>query len=246
MSTGIDEYGKRALDFVEDMQKLTSYDDLCQRIVSELEWFGFTHVTILEMPGPGIDIHDCVSFNTRPDDWNEHYARENYIAKDPVVATLRSTVHPFTWDDVRKQPLTRAGRRIIDEGRDFDARNGIIVPIRSTSGSVALFSPCGRNPNVSPRAKSALDMIGLYSHHALQRAKIGSSRQNRPLARLTPREREVITWVALSKSDDEIGEILHLSSRTVTTHVENVKRKLNATRRTYAVLQALRFGEIAL
>jgi DNA-binding CsgD family transcriptional regulator len=53
-------------------------------------------------------------------------------------------------------------------------------------------------------------------------------------------------WVAAGKTDDEIGEILTISRETVTTHVENAKIKLNATRRTYAVVQALRFGEISL
>lgn len=53
-------------------------------------------------------------------------------------------------------------------------------------------------------------------------------------------------WVAAGKTDDEIGEILTIGRETVTTHVENAKVKLNATRRTYAVVQALRFGEIHL
>jgi LuxR family quorum sensing-dependent transcriptional regulator len=53
-------------------------------------------------------------------------------------------------------------------------------------------------------------------------------------------------WVAAGKSDDEIADILTLSAPTVTWHVENAKRKLDAFRRTYAVVQAIRFGEIAL
>lgn len=51
---------------------------------------------------------------------------------------------------------------------------------------------------------------------------------------LTPREEEVLGWVALGKRNDEIGEILTLSPRTVEKHVANVMRKLQAETRSAA------------
>jgi hypothetical protein len=33
-----DEYSKRTLDFVEKLQKLSSYDDISNLIMKELEW----------------------------------------------------------------------------------------------------------------------------------------------------------------------------------------------------------------
>jgi len=63
---------------------------------------------------------------------------------------------------------------------------------------------------------------------------------------LSPREREVMQWVAVGKTDSEIADILSIGTTTVTSHVENAKQKLDAFRRTYAVVQAIRFGEIDL
>jgi LuxR family quorum sensing-dependent transcriptional regulator len=240
-----DQFGKRVLDFVEDMQQIKEYDKVCQRITEELEWFGYTCVTVWSVPGPGKDLDDGILFNNRPSDYIEHYDKQNYTVKDPVVIALRSNVAPFTWDDVRCQQLTKSARRIIDEGREFDAHNGLVIPILTAAGSLALFSPCGRDPILSARAKTAVEMIGLYSHQALQRALVTGVRENRPVS-LTPREREVMKWVATGKSDDEISGILNIGRETVTTHLENAKRKLDATRRTYAVVQALRYGEITL
>jgi DNA-binding CsgD family transcriptional regulator len=57
---------------------------------------------------------------------------------------------------------------------------------------------------------------------------------------LTPREREVLTWAAQGKSAWEIGEILHITQRTVNEHVRTAARKLGATNRTQAVAIALR------
>jgi DNA-binding CsgD family transcriptional regulator len=56
---------------------------------------------------------------------------------------------------------------------------------------------------------------------------------------LTPRELEVITWVARGKSAWEIGEILGIAKRTVDEHAQTATRKLGAVNRTQAVALAL-------
>jgi DNA-binding CsgD family transcriptional regulator len=56
---------------------------------------------------------------------------------------------------------------------------------------------------------------------------------------LTPRETEVLTWVAKGKTAREIAEVLHISKRTVDEHVLTAARKLGATNRTQAVAFAL-------
>ena len=57
---------------------------------------------------------------------------------------------------------------------------------------------------------------------------------------LTPRELEVMTWVARGKSAWEIGEILQIAKRTVDEHVQKATRKLGATNRTQAAALAVR------
>jgi LuxR family transcriptional regulator, quorum-sensing system regulator BjaR1 len=57
---------------------------------------------------------------------------------------------------------------------------------------------------------------------------------------LTPREREVLAWVARGKSAWEIGEILNIAKRTVDEHVQSAVRKLGAVNRTHAVALAIR------
>lgn len=242
-----DEYSKRTLDFVQDLQQLTNYDDVCRHIVTNLEWFGFTCVSCWSMPGPGDDPDECILLNNRPQKYIDHYVEKNYMVRDPVVTELRKTLHPFSWSDVRaRRELAKPDKAIMDEGREFDARDGFIIPIVTLSGSLTLFSPCGREPNLSQRARAAVEIIGIYSHHALKRALIKSRRENAVHTPLTPREREIMQWVAAGKTDDEISEILSIGTTTVTSHVENAKQKLDAFRRTYAVVQAIRFGEITL
>ncbi len=156
-----DEYGRRTLDFIEKLQRLNHYDDIRDLVIKELEWYGFTRVSSWSMPGPGESPDGKVVLNTRPSDYIEHYVAHQYIDRDPVITELGHTLSAFSWEDLRKhRRLTKAELRILDEGHEFGADNGFIIPIVSRSGSMAVFSPCGSDPNLSPRARSALEILG--------------------------------------------------------------------------------------
>jgi LuxR family quorum sensing-dependent transcriptional regulator len=242
-----DTYGQRTLDFVERLQKLTEYNEICEHVLEELAWYGLTCVTSWELPGPGVSAADGILLNTRPPEYIERYVEKNYVVRDPVMNELRKTVNPFSWNDIReRRDLSKVEKTIIDEAREFRAHDGFIIPIVTLSGSMAVFSPCGEDPDLSSRARAALEVIGIYSHQALKRSLIEGQRRDTIHTPLTPREREIMQWVANGKTDEEIGDILSLGTTTVTSHVENAKKKLDAFRRTYAVVQAIRFGEITL
>lgn len=242
-----DQYARRTLDFVERLQPLGSYDDICREIAIELGWFGFTCVTFWTMPGPGMGPLSGILFNNRPQEYVDRYVKKKYVLRDPVVTQLRNTVVSSSWSDVRKRrELTKSETDIIDEAREFGVRDGFTVPIVTLSGSFSVFSPCGYQPNLSRRARSALEFIGIYSQEVLKRNLIQSRREYQTHMPLTPREREIMHWVASGKTDSEIGDILSISRTTVTSHVENSKSKLDAFKRTHAVVQAIRFGEISL
>jgi DNA-binding CsgD family transcriptional regulator len=59
---------------------------------------------------------------------------------------------------------------------------------------------------------------------------------------LTPRELEVLRLLAEGQTDREVSMVLHVSSRTVTTHVTAIFNKLGVGTRTAAVARAIRGG----
>ena len=63
---------------------------------------------------------------------------------------------------------------------------------------------------------------------------------------LTTREIEVLRLIAEGLSDQDIADELFIGYRTVTSHVANIRGKLNVTSRTAAGAQALRLGIITL
>jgi two-component system NarL family response regulator len=63
---------------------------------------------------------------------------------------------------------------------------------------------------------------------------------------LSPREVEVLQWVAAGKSNKEIGAQLFIAEGTVKTHVKNVLEKLSVVGRTGAIREAVRRGLVRL
>lgn len=62
--------------------------------------------------------------------------------------------------------------------------------------------------------------------------------------KLTPREFEVLRWVARGKSSVQTAPILGVSKRTVDEHIERAIRKFGALNRINAVALAIRDGFI--
>jgi DNA-binding CsgD family transcriptional regulator len=63
-----------------------------------------------------------------------------------------------------------------------------------------------------------------------------------PGAPLSPRENEVLRWLAGGKTDRDIADILEISPRTVHKHLQRIYEKLGVECRTAAVVRAMRLG----
>jgi DNA-binding NarL/FixJ family response regulator len=59
---------------------------------------------------------------------------------------------------------------------------------------------------------------------------------------LTPREREVMSWLSCGKTDVDIAQLLQISPRTVHKHLEHIYVKLGVETRTAAVMRVHRLA----
>ena len=63
-----------------------------------------------------------------------------------------------------------------------------------------------------------------------------------PFDSLTAREREVLRLIASGLTNKEIADALHITEKTVKTHVSHVLGKLGLTDRTQAAILAVKHG----
>ena len=63
---------------------------------------------------------------------------------------------------------------------------------------------------------------------------------------LTPRETEVLTYIARGNSNKQIAVVLSISEQTIKNHITSILRKLDANARTQAVVTAVKLGLITL
>ena len=65
------------------------------------------------------------------------------------------------------------------------------------------------------------------------------------VAPLTPRETQILNYIANGNSNKQIAFSLQISEQTIKNHVSNILRKLNANDRAHAVVLAIRYGWIS-
>jgi transcriptional regulator EpsA len=109
---------------------------------------------------------------------------------------------------------------------------------------LSLFVLGAVNDDLGEEQAFLLELIVPFLHLAWMRSQLA-----RPLADiqatahtpdlLTVREKEILRWIHVGKSNFEIGTILGISPLTVKNHVQKILRKLNVRNRTQAVGRAL-------
>ncbi len=143
--------------------------------------------------------------------------------------------------------LVRAGRPAPQAVRTIEAmRTALVHGIRGgQNGSDRIFAALSLDEN-RPGAGTALKLLLPFIDTALRRMppaparhasceRHGTARHAVPLPTLSDRERQIMTWVAMGKTNPEIGCILQISEFTVKNHMKSIFAKLDVTNRAQAV-----------
>jgi DNA-binding NarL/FixJ family response regulator len=118
-----------------------------------------------------------------------------------------------------------------------------IEPALAAGASIAIGTATGMRLSVRNLGAAALGETMLL--FAIQRdgaGAAGASSARLAEAALTPRETEVLSWLAKGKTNRDIGEILGTSPRTVNKHLEHIFEKLGVETR--AAAAALASGQL--
>lgn len=229
-------------DFIDESNRAKTTDEvfsLFQRAASE---YGFDRIMYRALRNHPDTVLPCVA-RSYPDEWIAHYVDRNYVETDPVRHGCLTSSQAFLWDDLAVG-LKRDQRLIFDEAAECGLQDGVAVPIHGAAGQCVGVGFASSDGGTEARLLlGKLHLLAVQFHTTYSALSLPAAPA---LVRLTPREREILSWCAKGKSNWVIGEILHIAEDSVEWHLKNVFRKLEVDSRVTAVVKALHLGLITL
>lgn len=239
MERPVTDIRRVAFEFVESIECLSTTGEIMNAMGKLLKTYGFEHHLVSFLATPNETLEDVLLSGQLPAQWHKHYNEKGYVHDDPGFRYARTMVRPFRWFKEAPYDPEREPRaaEVVQLAADFGVLDGFVIPVASTAGRMGQIWFGGRKLDLAEHQLPALHLMAIYAFDRIRELK-GASLRHRAI--LTPREREILTLAANGKTSGEIGDALHISSRTVKAHIKHICRKLGAVTRTQAVMIAIR------
>lgn len=220
-----------------------SAEDVAQQTMLVAKQLGYHSVSVVKAGGGGAS-GDVLFSNGAASDI-DRYKRDGMLKDDPLVNRGVMSEFAQSGSEIAAQRLSEAERNVLSYvAKAAGCGNSLVIPVRRSTSQDGVIVFGGLKPDTSPAARAALTILGHCAYGRFAELKqTGAPRGQR--IQLSPRETEVLGWVAKGKCDSEIAIILGMSERTARFHVANAKAKLDTTSRVQAVTKALDMGLIA-
>ena len=238
------------LDLFEPLLNCGTVEELHAMTASIAGQLGFEHFIY------GVQVNTSLTrpyqfvLNGYPKEWRARYVEQNYQEVDPTYhhCIVRKQIIPVIWDSRVFKGDKESKMR--SESREFGLLCGASFAVHGGHGEAAMLSLATSQDScrvkqhiVSIIGKSQL--LACYLHEATQRIVLSKGPLPLTKMELTLRERECLLWAAEGKTGGEIADILKITERTVTFHLQNAGNKMGASNRQHAIARALSMGLIA-
>lgn len=176
-----------------------------------------------------------------PAEWMRRYLERDFDLIDPVstAATTRNEVG--TLGELLKQlTVNDVGRLFVEEATRMGVTDGLAIPTSGLRHARGFFGV--DNVAAEDLAKVDRSLMCAVAQHAHLRIDRIEEEHGAGIDGLSPREAEILNWVAAGKSNPETAMILGISEATVGTHLKRLFTKLGVHDRVSAVLAGFKLG----
>lgn len=186
---------------------------------------------------------DVQGYANYDEDWVLHYTTKGFHRVDPTLYQSARSIAPVDWGRFQQDAKFNT---VFNDARDFGLTpRGVTVPIRGPYGECGLFSVtrnCSDDEwgKLKKHVMGDLQMAAVHLHDSVMSSGTLAKAIYQPS--LSSREVEVLQWVADGKSQQDIGDILSISHRTVEVHLRSGREKLGALTSAQAVGRAIGLG----
>lgn len=190
---------------------------------------------------PGARALELVSHGV-PDAWLREYSDKKLYQIDPIPMIAAVTSRPFLWSEAPNMTkLSEDAAYFMTLLEASGIGDGLALQVHGPNmrNAFVALGFGGPNPGVSEAEIAELHAGIQYAHMCYCRL---TERRLRLSATLSPREVEILGWMARGKSNAVIADILGISRHTVDTLARRIYEKLDVNDRTTAVIRGLRDG----
>lgn len=234
-----------SLTLIASIVEAPDGDELFRRVQKAAVSLGFERVLVgVQIQLPTMEPIQHV-MSGWPDEYQQLYAQRNFVFRDPTVIHCQTHSTPIVWSpDI----YSERSYEVMEEARRFGLNCGISVPVHESARVKSMISLArDRRVDIDPRETELLlaggNVLASCAHVATSKLVIPALlAEERP--KLTPRESEIMQYVARGKGSEVIGDILGLSKPTIEFHVKNALRKLGVASRLQGVARAVALGLI--
>lgn len=232
--------------FADLFDECSTASELNEKFGLVTQAFGMNlyHYFVESNPTVGCPLRSRV-LSTFPVDWMEHWIAERYEDMDIWARVARRSGGLVPWSEaVSRSQLSSGHRRLLAEAKIAGLADGMTIAICSRLATAfVVLATSDRHHDAADTARRCGSVLYAVATAFHRRASTVVSDHATVDARrrsaLSPREREVLRWIASGKTDWEIGRILEISERAVKFHAAGARRKLEAANRTHAVALAM-------
>ncbi|MER8409226.1 LuxR family transcriptional regulator [Mesorhizobium sp. M1307] len=232
-------------NFVEQLSASVDAADLREAMASAAAGFDFPLFAYFTYPSAPGDAPQLIS--NYPSSWTSRYLQQRYHSLDPVILRGLQGWDTFDWGvDRARHCLPNSQQQILESAAEFGIRGGLTMSMHDHCGRFAALtfaSDESRPPLLRSltRYEKALQLVAINFHIHVRR-RLADDRVVDGVT-LTPREFECLKWAARGKSAWVISQLLGVSKRTVTFHLENAKAKLGVRTINQAVARLAASGQ---
>ncbi|MES9944008.1 MAG: LuxR family transcriptional regulator [Candidatus Thiodiazotropha sp.] len=237
-------------DVIDDMQNAAGVGRLFDAYSRAVESYGYDRV-LLALLSDHPRLHQSAQhgvLSSYPEDWVEYYLSQGYDEDDPVRMEVKRGLYPFSWKQLlARQVLSKRQQVLFEEAADAHLHDGLGIPLHGPGGTTAgigVASSCKGVP-FDTQALWAIHNLSIQFYACYWRLNEKPSSQTRRI-KLTPREAEILRWLASGLTKSEVADRLIISYHTVDFHTRSILQKFKTGSITAAVHFATAQGYIAL
>ena len=197
--------------------------------------FGLSRVSFFDLQRGAARASDAVLYTNMPSRVLRRLDRAGDFSAHPMIQRARETHAPFEISLPRSFGFLGKHAHRPDVALQT---NGLVVPVRDRTATVAVATLMGAKPALSPLCHDKLKLAVHAGWHRGQELNAGTTTAG--TTNLTRRELECLSLVSRGKTDQEIGGIVGVAPRTVRFHIDNAKAKLSVGTRVQAIAKLLR------